>query len=450
MATHPLDLSDTIIDTGVASEPPNRISNELSELAEGVSIIESFSHVVLVDTDDGFVAFDSSSAPQGNAIIGALRGYSDKPVHTLVYTHGHADHVGGSRSFAADAEDKGRPLPRVLGHDKVNVRLDRYDYTDGYNRIINLRQFGGVPKSNVSSAGMGAGPSFVPPGTLRVDHSYETGLTEQVGGLTFEHHHALGETDDHTWTFLPELNMITAGDLFIWNFPNCGNPQKVQRYPAEWAEALRAMAAKGAELFVPAHGLPLRGKKRIQHVLDIVATTLEDLVRDVVDAMNTGATLDDIVSSVSVADELLELPFLRPLYDEPEFAIHGIWRLYGGWWDGNPARLKPPSDASIGSEIAALAGGVDVLVTRAQEAATEGDLRVSCQLIEYAVAAEPGNEAVHEARIAIYGARRKAESSLMAKGIFASARATSELALGREAQRQKLTDSVNSSLGAAD
>jgi len=25
-------------------------------------------------------------------------------------------------------------------------------------------------------------------------------------------------------------------------------------------------------------------------------------------------------------------------YDDPEFVVHNIWRLYGGWYDGNPAR----------------------------------------------------------------------------------------------------------------
>ena len=66
-------------------------------------------------------------------------------------------------------------------------------------------------------------------------------------------------------------------------------------------------------------------------MLDVVATTLEHLVRDVVDAMNTGASLDSIQQTVDVDSSLLELPYLRPLYDEPEFAIRNIWRLYGGF-----------------------------------------------------------------------------------------------------------------------
>ena len=51
---------------------------------------------------------------------------------------------------------------------------------------------------------------------------------------------------------------------------------------------------------------------------------------------------------------------------------------------------------------------------------------MACQLIEYAVAAEPESHAVHEARSAIYAARRATETSLMSKGIFKSAQADSD------------------------
>ena len=201
----------------------------------------------------------------------------------------------------------------------------------------------------------------------------------------------------------------------------------------EWAESLRAMTAKEPELFVPAHGLPIAGKDRIAQCLDTVATTLDTLVGQVLDAMNSGATLDEIVHGVSVPAETLSLPYLRPLYDEPEFVIRNVWRLFGGWYDGNPARLKPPSDTAVGTEVAALAGGADKLIERAGELSSAGDHRLACQVIEYAVAAEPESHAVHEARSNIYAARRGAETSLMAKGIYKSAVADSQEALTGEA-----------------
>ena len=48
-------------------------------------------------------------------------------------------------------------------------------------------------------------------------------------------------------------------------------------------------------------------------------------------------------------------------------------------------------------------------------------LRVACQLVELAVQADPASRRAHGARAEIYQARRDAEFSLMAKGIFAGA-----------------------------
>ncbi len=440
MSEHPLDLSARLIDSGVVDTPPNRITQEISELADGVMLIESFSHVVVVDTGDGLVTFDTSAAASGPAVVESLRGWSEAPVHSVVYTHGHLDHVGGSRSFAADADQRGHAAPRVVGHEKVIPRFDRYDKTAGYNKVINQRQFGGAPKATTKDRP--DSQRFLPRGTLRPDVTYAHSLSETVGGVDFEYRHCLGETDDHTWTWIPQHKMIAAGDQFIWNFPNCGNPQKVQRYPLEWAQSLRDMAACSPELFVPAHGLPIAGTDRITDCLTTVAGTLETLVSQVVDAMNTGAVLDEIVNSVSVPAETLDLPYLRPLYDEPEFVIRNIWRLYGGWWDGNPARLKPAPDTAIGTEVAALAGGVQKLIDRAVELSEAGDHRMACQLIEFAAAAEPEAHAVHTARSAIYTSRRAHESSLMSKGIFRSAAAESDIVVTGEAPPLEMVLSI--------
>ena len=125
------------------------------------------------------------------------------------------------------------------------------------------------------------------------------------------------------------------------------------------------MAALRPELLLPAHGLPIGGEDRIQRVLDETATVLESLVTQTLDLMNAGATLDTIVHTVRVPSALLERPYLQPVYDEPEFVVRNIWRLYGGWYDGNPARLKPAPDAELATEVARLAGGAPALADRA-------------------------------------------------------------------------------------
>ncbi len=414
----PLELSSRIIDSGVADEPTNRIVNELSELADGVALVESFSHVVVFDTGDGLVTFDASGNLTGAACMEALRGWRGDRIDSLIYTHGHFDHVGGSPAMFADAEARGHRPPTVIGHENVPRRLQRYDDTSGWNVIINRRQFGGVSLRR---------PLAAPPterfigDSVWPDLTYADRLNVKVGELDIELHHGKGETDDHTWAWIPSHRALCPGDLVLWVFPNAGNPQKVQRYPLEWARALRTMMAYDAELLIPAHGLPISGRDRINLVLDDLATALEDLTHETIERMNLGQSLDTILHEVHVPPDKLALPWMQPIYDEPEFVVRNVWRLYGGWWDGDPASLKPAPQAQLGSELAALAGGASVLTERARELAEAGDFRLACHLVELAASAAPDDRDVHGARAEIYAARRRVESSLMSKGIFAAA-----------------------------
>ena len=429
--TDPVALSSQVIDSGRADEPTNRVSNELTEITDDVAIIESFSHMVVFQTEEGLVTFDASGAESGGAVVEALRKWRVDPVHSLVYTHGHLDHVGGSGALIADAESRGYKDPTVFGHENVPRRLERYERTNEWNILINRRQFGGIsPKHGL---GLSHGkPRFLPEETVWPDVVYTDEMSLKVGGLEMEFHHGKGETDDHTWAWIPSKKALVTGDLVIWVFPNAGNPQKVQRYPLEWASALREMMSYDAELLLPAHGLPIVGKERIRQVLTDIAEVLEALVRDTVALMNAGASLNEIIHEVEVDQDKIGLPWLRPLYDEPEFVVRNIWRMYGGWWDADPASLKPSPQLAIASELVSLIGGITPLVNRAQELADNGDFRLSCHLIEFAANAQPENKVVHGVRAEIYRKRRASESSLMSKGVFAAAMRESEDILAPE------------------
>ncbi|MFM7962896.1 MAG: alkyl sulfatase dimerization domain-containing protein, partial [Actinomycetota bacterium] len=119
-------------------------------------------------------------------------------------------------------------------------------------------------------------------------------------------------------------------------------------------------------------------------------------------------------------------------YDEPEFVVRNIWRLYGGWWDGAASRLKPAPDSVLGAEIASLAGGADVLIARAKGLAEEGDLRLACHLADFAAWAAPDDATIHTRRAEIYNKRRDVELSLMSKGIFKAAARESEAVVKRQ------------------
>jgi alkyl sulfatase BDS1-like metallo-beta-lactamase superfamily hydrolase len=445
-AVDPVELSNRIIDSGSAEPPHNRVTEELVEIDDGLAVVESFSHCWVRKTDEGLICIDASGVQSGTAVVAALRGWTNEPLHSLIYTHGHMDHVGGSGAFMADAAQRSDQKPTVVAHEAVAPRLERYRQTSGWNQIINRRQFGGVRTQVNFGVGGVKERKFVPDDVAEPELTYRDKLDLSIGGRQLELHHARGETDDHTWVWDPADKAVYAGDFVTWIFPNAGNPQKVQRYPIEWAEAMRKMLSMGAEKVYPAHGLPIVGRARVETVLGDIAESLEYLSGATLDLMNQGATIDTIIHQVTLPEHLQDRPWIAPQYDEPEFVVRNVYRQFGGWWDGNAANLKPASEAKLAAEMVKLSGSIEALTDRAQELAEAGELKLACHLVEMAVTAEPLHEGAHRVRAAIYWQRRAAERSLMSKGIFASAARESEVVFGEETGRQSMKSALKDSM----
>ncbi|MEY4995996.1 MAG: hypothetical protein RLZ67_721, partial [Actinomycetota bacterium] len=217
-------LSNRIVDSGIANEPVNRTTGELSEIADGLAMVESFSHVVTWNSGDGLVCFDTSHKNTGQQVVESIRGWTDARFNALVYTHGHSDHVGGSVDFGADAAQRGHPAPRVVAHKNVQRRFDRYRYTDQWNRIINARQFGGV-RGDLNAVMNDLQPApgakrldtFIPPDTLETTDVVDRFATMTFGDTAVEFYHGRGETDDHLWSWFPDKKWVATGDFVIWN-----------------------------------------------------------------------------------------------------------------------------------------------------------------------------------------------------------------------------------------
>ncbi|MBI3634588.1 MAG: MBL fold metallo-hydrolase [Candidatus Rokubacteria bacterium] len=368
--------------------PPRELwkpTGQVEEIADGVVFLHAFANVNVLRAGDGLVLIDTSNYQAREKTFAAVRAIDPARLHIAVYTHGHADHACGMPPFLAEAEAKKWARPHIVGHRAVAARFDRYRATNGYNALINARQFGIAPTW--------------PTEYDYPDTTYETSHVVKVGDTMLVLHHARGGADDHTWLWHPDSRTLFTGDLFIWVTPNAGNPAKVQRYAAEWAVALRAMAALDPDVLVPGHGVPIFGADRVRQALVETAEWLEAIVTQTVAAMNAGATLETIVRDVKPPAHLATRPYLQPVYDEPDYVVRNLWRLYGGWYDGVPSHLKPAGEAQLGREVAALAGG----------------------LIDWAVAVEPDNRDAHAVRADIYTRRAAGAAALMTRGIFTAA-----------------------------
>jgi alkyl sulfatase BDS1-like metallo-beta-lactamase superfamily hydrolase len=189
------------------------------------------------------------------------------------------------------------------------------------------------------------------------------------------------------------------------------------------------MAALGPEVMLAGHGLPIFGSDRIVPALTDTADLLDSIETQTLELMNQGKALDEVLHAVEVPAHLMEKPYLRPVYDHPQFLVRNVWRRYGGWYDGEPDNLLPAPRAQQAREWVDLAGGVGAVLDRVRTLVAADDLRLACHLLEFAVLAAPDSTEAHEVRAEVYRARSAQQESSMARNILGHAALSSEQGL---------------------
>ncbi len=396
------------IDLQFDHHPVHTFYSGSTELKNNILGIKGIAGHYVIDTGDGLVMIDAGSQLDIDSSFKEIKKWrSNIPLKAAIFTHHHIDHVFAVKNFDQENKDAGIPPPVVYGHDLVPDHFDRYIATNEWNTAINRRQFA-IDVSHFSW----------PKEYRYPDITYKDKISFECGNLTFNLHHARGETDDHTWVHIPEEKLIAPGDLFIWAVPNGGNPQKVQRYISDWADALDEMVKLECEIFLPGHGFPIFGKDRINLALKTTSSFLRTIEDQTLELMNKGKSLNQVMQEVKIPFKLMEYSWLKPIYDDPKFLIRMIWRRYGGWWDGEYDRLLPSSRENEAAAWVDLSGGIGRIISKALEYSAKNQHEIAAHLIETAYHADRKNEDMHKARSEIYKKFSVTQPSSMGRNIL--------------------------------
>jgi alkyl sulfatase BDS1-like metallo-beta-lactamase superfamily hydrolase len=402
-----------------------RRTRQTKEITPGVHFHGGFGNTTFIVGREGVAVVDPGLYVNGPKVVAELRSITDLPVRYVLYTHGHYDHAFGTPAFIKDAEERGHPAPDIVGHVNVAKRFDRYAKTSGHLATTFEFQF--------ASWGPGGGDvvrkaRYYPP-TIEFEDRV---VLSDLGDLTVEFIHGLGETDDHSWAWIPERSVIVGGDFIVSSIPNAGTPFRVQRYVLEWAEALEAMAAVAPEFVISGHGGVFTDNAA--EMLDVTARALRWLDGEVVRRMNEGQWQEQILLEVQLPPDLDESPYLQPLYGCTAFAVRDILRRYMGWYDGNPTMLFPSARAAIATEVVGLAGGEDAILARADAlAAAENvdDIQLALHLVDFVIGnGGPQSGAARARKADLLAQRATYERSFVANNILTSAAQLQRAELG--------------------
>jgi alkyl sulfatase BDS1-like metallo-beta-lactamase superfamily hydrolase len=407
---------DPIQSAGPEALGESRRPQEAREIAPGVHFLAGFGNTTLIVGTEAVAVVDPGLFTNGPRVVDELRRLTDLPVRYVIYTHGHYDHAFGTPALLEDAAARGHDAPDIVGHANVAARFARYAKTAGHLAGTFDAQFaiwdrhgGDVVRTAV----------YCPPTVTYEDRLELDGL----GGQVLECRHGLGETDDHTWVWVPGPRVIVGGDFIVSSLPNAGTPFRVQRYVLEWAEALEEMASLEPAAIVSGHGGVFRDQG--PDMLRTTARALRYLDGEVVRRLNEGQWQEQILAEVELPEDLAASPFLQPLYGCTAFAVRDVMRRYMGWYDGNPSMLFPSTRAAVAHEVVALTGGTGPILDRARALAgseSTADLQRALHLVDFVLFhGEDRVDEAHALKADLLDARAGRERSFVAHNILASA-----------------------------
>jgi alkyl sulfatase BDS1-like metallo-beta-lactamase superfamily hydrolase len=329
--------------------------------------VRSFGNVGVVFTSEGIVVIDSTlSVYQAEGILGKIREVSNLPIRYLIYTHGHGDHVGGAKVFKEEGA-------QIIAHRNVIKRLDKYSELQRFQNLINERQF--ATKRTVVEYEY---PDIV----------YDQEYVFSLGGKTFKMIHGIGETDDQSIIHIPEDDVVFTGDFIIRSFPNVGNPAKDIRYAKEWAKMMETIQGLNPKLTFPGHGPYINDARTFLEHTNAIKESMSFVHECVINGLNAGKSLEEILESTTLPDHLKESPYLKQFYGCLDFAIRGTYRRFTGWYDGNPTNLYPEKRRTVASEMKELIGDEEKILQRVRQLIQDNNHRLGLHLLDVIIESE--------------------------------------------------------------
>ncbi|MDO8433761.1 MAG: alkyl sulfatase dimerization domain-containing protein [Candidatus Binatus sp.] len=385
---------------------------QLEVIEPGIAMFHGYANSAFAYGRGEMLAVDTSSRTMGAMAVARIREVTAEPFAFLIYSHGLGDHAFGTEAFIRDAIARGFARPKIWAHEDVAGRFDLFRMTRGWHSHVNRMQFG-----NASAADEIFGDdTFSYP-----DLTYRGTQFLDLAGEPVELHHAMAETDDATWVWMPARRLAMVGDLIVSAMPNTGNPNKAQRYTLEWAQALERIAHRKPQYVLPGHGPAYQGEQMCEELLTETARALRYVHDEVVQRLNAGQWPIDIVeANIALPDDLADKPFLKPVYGCVPFIVRDVIRRYAGWWSGEPSQMLPAPRREHCEDLIALCGR-DAILARARSLMEAGELRRALSLAEVALNADKEDAEPRALNAEILEAIVSSERSFIARNFFAAA-----------------------------
>jgi alkyl sulfatase BDS1-like metallo-beta-lactamase superfamily hydrolase len=356
---------------------PARYGGE--RINEFIVLSEAFSNAYLVETPEGNVQLNAGMGMEAPVIEANFKAFSDVPVHTLILTQGHVDHVGGTAYFREK-----NPGLRVIATDR-NAEHQAYDARLAAFRG-NRSAFAFTDKfADAFSYYREHGYTDYPPQDAPVpDVLVEDRLVFELGGMTFEVIAVPGaETNDSLIVWLPQHRICFTGNLFgcpFGHFPNLvtirGDRYRDALVVAAAVDTVRALQP---EMICYGHHAPVVGKALIRDELTALREAIHHVHDETVRGMNTGKDVHTLMREIQLPHEME----VGQGYGKVSWGVRAIWENYAGWFHHeSTTELYSVPPSTVHGDLVELAGGAGALLERAGDKHAQGKHEEALHLLD--------------------------------------------------------------------
>jgi alkyl sulfatase BDS1-like metallo-beta-lactamase superfamily hydrolase len=370
-------------------------------------------NISFVKGDTGWIVFDPLTAKE--TARAALAFINEKlgarPVVAVVYSHSHADHYGGVRGVADEADVKAGKVQIIAPSGFLEHAIAENVYAGNamtrrlffqYGVLLPRSPFGHVDQSIGKNTAAG-NTGLIPP-TRYIEKDFET-LT--VDGVQMEFQNTPGtEAPAEMNTWFPQFKAFWAAENITGTIHNIYTLRgALVRDALAWSKHINnALYRYGqdAEVIFASHSWPRWGNGRIQEVMRTQRDTYAYLNNEVLHQANLGVTINEIQNVYKLPDSLKQQWAAHSYHGSEEHNSRAVINRYLGYWDANPATLTPLSPKDSAPLYVEMMGGAAKIMAKGKQLYNAGQYLQATEILNKLVYAQPHNTAAKDLLADVY------------------------------------------------
>ncbi len=328
-----------------------------------------------------------------------------KPVGTVIYSHGHADHFGGVKGVTTEADVAAGKVQVLAPAGFMETAVAENILAGNAMSRRSQYQFGSLLPPGVRGqvdTGLGKAlargtVTLIAP-TASIDKPTEA---RTIDGVEFVFHLVQGsEAPSEMLMYLPQFRVLNMAEDVTHNMHNLytirGAEVRDGNLWSKYIDEARVAFGGKTDVLIAQHHWPTFGQDRIVDLLKKQRDMYKFINDQSLRLLNQGYTAADIAETLRMPASLSQEWSARGYYGTLRHNAKAVYQKYLGWYDANPANLDPLPPVAYAKKTLEYMGGADAVIARARDDFRKGEFRWVASAMNQVVYADPSNRAARE------------------------------------------------------